>query len=57
MRQMVATVLVTCGVASFRGSATIKGSSFWWQCYYRGEWQMVAMQWKELIKVIILLSN
>ena len=54
-RQMVATVLA---VESFCGSVTIGGRGFWWQCYYRGEHQMVTMQRKEFkVYFLLLISN
>ena len=46
-RQMVAKLL--SGVASNGGKVTIGGSGFWWQRYYRGRRQIMAMQRKELI--------
>ena len=46
-RQMMAMLPV--GVVSNRGNATIGGSAFWWQCYYRSGRQMMAMQQKELM--------
>ena len=36
------------GVATFGGNATIGGSDFLWQCYYRNERLMVAKQRKVL---------
>ena len=47
MRQMMAMLLA--GLVSNCGNATIGGSGFWWQCYYRDGRQIMAMQRKELM--------
>ena len=44
--QMMAKLLA--GVTSNRGKITNEGSGFWWQRYYRGGRQMMAIQRKEL---------